>query len=946
MTRYQWLVLFAAWLGWGFDVFDGLLFNYVAPICVPNLLGLDPGDPASRGVTMFWTGALTSLLLLGWALGGVLFGMVTDRLGRTRTLLLTMLTYSLATAACAFAPNIAVLALCRFVASLGIGGEWAAGASLVAEVLPPHRKVLGGALLYTSAPMGMFLATFVTDLFTKQLDGIAGDPSLSWRAVFLTGLIPSAVALAVRMFIKEPEGWHPQLNVRLAELFTPEFRARTLGGLGLATIALVTWWSCSAFIPLVARSLVESVRPPVGPTELASTRASFITIATSAFNLGGLVGTLLTVPVALHMGRRPMFITYFLASTAAIAFVFGAPMEAYTRLYAMFFVGLTVFGVFWILHLLPSRTFPNATEGNWRWLLLQQRARAHGGVSIFGGSSGCERSPAFRDHPLGRGCAGSGSPSRLGWDGARNKNCVELRFIVESLASQCFGWYAHPVRTPLHARNLVPAMLVALAVPLVGAFAVAQPAVGPAVQPAAQPAGPSTPPMSASPEVKLWDPSAVLAAAGNDSAGIVAREELLRYLEGTLKSNPRVEQLRAATKGAKAGTLAGNAGFLPHIVVSGAYTRHQYGAEMKNPDFSKLGEVSAAAAQNPDPAASSPGAILGSLPTKTITIVPENQWDASLSITQPIFDARAFTRLRSVRSDWKAAALQETREQNRILMATAQNYLLASLGRGLVASAQTSLNATAALKSRLDANYAVGRVSGVMVQRVAAELARAKMALVQAESEAKAALRQLTSLSGIAEAPRATDSILITLPSISSDIEANAVASHPQVLAAKERGKSARAMKDEGKWAYAPVLGARFIERISNAKGFVGKTAQWDVGVFANWTLFDALIREAIMKGAEARDAAARAELRATIQEASDALINAKEQLALAQSGREAAHQAAVAMDESLRMSMAQLDVGGHCDCGSCFDRAGCLCCAGECAALRWDGHHGYVGAL
>ena len=90
MNGYQWLVLFAAWLGWGFDVFDGLLFNFVAPTCVPQLLGVPSGDPQITVVT----GALTSALLVGWASGGILFGFVTDRLGRSRTLMITMLTYA------------------------------------------------------------------------------------------------------------------------------------------------------------------------------------------------------------------------------------------------------------------------------------------------------------------------------------------------------------------------------------------------------------------------------------------------------------------------------------------------------------------------------------------------------------------------------------------------------------------------------------------------------------------------------------------------------------------------------------------------------------------------------------------------------------------------------------------------------------------------------------
>src|SRR5262250_1829680 len=99
LTRYQWLVLFAAWLGWGFDVFDSLLFNFVAPACVPALLHLDRSSPSLHERVTFWTGAMTSVVLVGWGAGGILFGRLTDRLGRARTLLLTMLTYALATAA-------------------------------------------------------------------------------------------------------------------------------------------------------------------------------------------------------------------------------------------------------------------------------------------------------------------------------------------------------------------------------------------------------------------------------------------------------------------------------------------------------------------------------------------------------------------------------------------------------------------------------------------------------------------------------------------------------------------------------------------------------------------------------------------------------------------------------------------------------------------------------
>lgn len=361
LTRYQWLVLAAAWLGWGFDVFDGLLFNYVAPICVPNLLGLDPADPAAKQETMFWTATLSSLLLLGWAAGGVLFGKLTDRLGRTRTLLYTMLTYALGTAACAFAPNLFVLALFRFIASLGIGGEWAAGASLVAETMPKDKRILGGALLYTSAPVGLFLATYVNDLFTRQLDVLASDPSLSWRVVFLTGLIPAVVAFLIRLGVKEPEHWRPSERTELRELFTPALRRRTIGGLLMAVVALVTWWSISVFIPVIASFLAADTVPAAD--QLAARKTEFITLGTTMFNVGGLVGTLSTVPVALYLGRRPMFIIYFAASAIAIYCTFGLELEATVRLYMMGAVGLTVFGVFGAFTFYLPELFPMRLRG-------------------------------------------------------------------------------------------------------------------------------------------------------------------------------------------------------------------------------------------------------------------------------------------------------------------------------------------------------------------------------------------------------------------------------------------------------------------------------------------------------------------------------------------------------------------------------------------------------
>jgi MFS family permease len=367
MDGYQWTVLLAAWLGWGFDVFDGLLFNYVAPTCVPTLLHLKLGSPEAKAAALHWTGLLTSLLLVGWAMGGIVFGRIADRIGRTRTLLLTMLLYSLGTAACALAPNLGMLALFRLVSSLGIGGEWAAGAAMVAEVVPDHRRVEAGALLYSSGPLGLFLATFVT----WQIQGVhmIADPETAWRYVFLTGLLPAAVALLVRMSVREPERWkaHGRGSTppKIAELFTPEHRAAALSGLCMSIVALVTWWSCNAFIPLVATGLAaaEASARALEPAAARTLSEAWKALATNMFNLGGLIGTLATVPFAKTLGRKPMYALYYLASGIAVMSTFGLPLAGHTRLYMFFFIGLTVFGVFGSFTYYLPELFPTRLRG-------------------------------------------------------------------------------------------------------------------------------------------------------------------------------------------------------------------------------------------------------------------------------------------------------------------------------------------------------------------------------------------------------------------------------------------------------------------------------------------------------------------------------------------------------------------------------------------------------
>ena len=192
----------------------------------PALLGIPLGSPAARTATLQWTGILTSLLLVGWAIGGILFGRVADRIGRTRTLLLTMLMYALGTAACAFAPNIwraravphrRVARHRRRVGSRrGDGGRSGARASARSKrarcSTPPRRSACSWL------PSSPSRCRACTSPATRKCRG---------AMCFCSACIPAAVAFVVRLFVKEPERWqHAAANTvppRIRELFTPEY---------------------------------------------------------------------------------------------------------------------------------------------------------------------------------------------------------------------------------------------------------------------------------------------------------------------------------------------------------------------------------------------------------------------------------------------------------------------------------------------------------------------------------------------------------------------------------------------------------------------------------------------------------------------------------------------------------------------------------------------------
>jgi len=341
-TRVVLLTLLAAWLGWGFDVFDGLLFAYAAK---PTLASLMHG--ASDVEVTAWMNRLNAIFLVGWGAGGILFGYVTDRLGRTRTLLLTMLLYAVATAACSLCESLGPFIACRVFASLGIGGEWAAGAALVAEVVPERFRPHAGAVLYTASPIGMLAASKATRFVVAEH---------GWRWAFVLGLAPALFAFFVRLLVEEPGRWkeHQAEPVRLAELFEPALRRRTLTGLAVAACALVGWWGINSNVPKLARDWCMQAHVATDQIEAA------VDGANNWFILGGVVGTLATVPLAVSLGRKLTFAIYFVLALGACFVTFHVELEPALRLRSLFFIGLTVFGVFglfpfWLPELFPTR---------------------------------------------------------------------------------------------------------------------------------------------------------------------------------------------------------------------------------------------------------------------------------------------------------------------------------------------------------------------------------------------------------------------------------------------------------------------------------------------------------------------------------------------------------------------------------------------------------------
>ena len=340
VTRYQWLVLFVAWLGWVFDSMDSTIYALVLQPALHDLLRAPGGGPATAEVIGWYGGIIFSIFLIGWAIGGVLFGLLAGHFGRTRALIFTILIYAVFTGMAALSQTWWQLALFRFLTALGIGGEWAAGATLVAEVWPEDKRTKAAGLLQSAWAAGFFVAALLNLLLRN----------CGWRPIFVVGVAPALVTVFVFLWVKEPERWvkaraeERQAGgarpLKLAELFAPGLLRATLVGSGLAFVAVFGLWGATNWTPTLIRALPEL--QGMNASELTS-RVSY---ATMLLNVGALAGYLSFGPLADRVGRRRVFALMCVGSLVMLPATFLTPRTYVQVLWLLPLLGFFNNGIF------------------------------------------------------------------------------------------------------------------------------------------------------------------------------------------------------------------------------------------------------------------------------------------------------------------------------------------------------------------------------------------------------------------------------------------------------------------------------------------------------------------------------------------------------------------------------------------------------------------------
>jgi SHS family sialic acid transporter-like MFS transporter len=316
------LTLMAAFLGWLLDGFELGLFPVVARPALQDMLG-----QGLEGGVGLWMGRITAAFLVGAALGGIVFGWLGDRVGRVKAMSWSILCYSLFSAAGYFATEPMHLAVFRFVAALGMGGEWALGVALVMESWPDRFRPWLAAAIGAAANLGMLLVGVVAKFFPVTPD--------SWRWLFLVGASPAVLTLVIRIWVPESEKWKASaLNRKdapseISTIFGPEFLKVTLLGIALSSVALIGTWGSVQWIPSWADKLTGGTNP--------GAKADVQMVSSFAAAIGAVLG-----PVLLGwLPRRVGYALLCLTSLGACAWLFRG--EAVWGNFFLMKVGLTAF---------------------------------------------------------------------------------------------------------------------------------------------------------------------------------------------------------------------------------------------------------------------------------------------------------------------------------------------------------------------------------------------------------------------------------------------------------------------------------------------------------------------------------------------------------------------------------------------------------------------------
>ena len=299
ITKYQWLILAIACAGWIFDVYEGQIFNITRGDMLNDLLSGIEDEVAKKAAIDKWGDWFLAAFLLGGTAGGLLFGSLADRYGRRPIMIATILTYSVFAGLTYFATELWQVATLRFFVAMGVGGEWAVAAALVAEVFPKHARTHASGIFHASSVVGTWMAAIA---------GIA--VGTQWRLAYLIGVIPALLVVWVRAKVKEPEGWKDAQKTKneqagsYLDLFgDARWRKHALLGMALAAVGLASFWA----VGVATQGLAKNMLLAEGVTEaVAASKAKFAYGIVQTVGAG--VGLLSFGPLCAWLGRRRAFV--------------------------------------------------------------------------------------------------------------------------------------------------------------------------------------------------------------------------------------------------------------------------------------------------------------------------------------------------------------------------------------------------------------------------------------------------------------------------------------------------------------------------------------------------------------------------------------------------------------------------------------------------------------